>query len=223
MVEKQKLGYATSTLNRLRDSLPAFTYRELYYTLFESHLTYCISVWGGASQQNIEKLWKCQKLCIRSIFGDHKAYHDKFKTSCRTRSLGQQQLGQEFFTLEHTKPIFKEQKILSVQNLYTYHCFMECFKILKLRCPMSLFSDFTLSKRRPTNIITAFPSRTFTSRSSSIWNILAPKLKLYDYSENISIVKTKLKNSIFVTQHSENELTWTPGDYNIQSITIIDS
>ncbi len=41
---KNKLNYATSTINHLRQYLPDHLYRQLYYTLFESHLSYCISV-----------------------------------------------------------------------------------------------------------------------------------------------------------------------------------
>ena len=166
----------------------------------------------------MEKIWKSQKKCIRSVFGDHEAYHDKFKTACRTRSIGNQQLGHEFFALEHTKPIFKAQKIMSFHNLYTYHCFMECLKILKFRTPMSLFSEYTLSTRKPTTIITTYPSKTFTYRSSLIWNTIASKLRLCDYSVKVNVVKSQLKNCILANQHRENELDWTCEDYNIQNI-----
>ena len=215
---KQKLSYATSTLNRIRDSLPVHTYRELYYTLFESHLTYCISVWGGTTQENISKLWKAQKLCIRTLFGDREAFQDKFMTSCRTRSIDSQQLGQDFFCLEHTKPIFKQQNILSIHNLYTYHCFMECFKILKLRSPISLFKEYSLSTRKPTTITPSYPSKTFTSRSTYLWNILAPKMKVLDYSAKISVVKANLKKCIFTNQHNQTKLMWTTEDFNILKI-----
>ena len=156
------------------------------------------------------------------MFGDREAYQNKFKTACRTRSINQQQLGEEFFAREHTKPIFKEQKIMSIHNLYTYHCFMECLKILKFRSPMSLFSEYTLSNRKPTMIVTTFPSKTFTYRSSLIWNTLTPKLKLSDYSANVSTVKSILKRCILTNQHCENEFVWTPGDHNIKSIKFED-
>lgn len=42
---RRKLNYATATLNRIRDSLPVRLHKDLHHTLFESHLTYCISVW----------------------------------------------------------------------------------------------------------------------------------------------------------------------------------
>jgi hypothetical protein len=53
---KRKLNYAMSTLYRIMDSIPKEIQRNLYYTLFESHLSYCISVWGGGVQHNSEYL-----------------------------------------------------------------------------------------------------------------------------------------------------------------------
>ena len=45
---RRKLGYASGVLSRIHDSVPEELNTDLYHTLFESHLTYCISVWGGA-------------------------------------------------------------------------------------------------------------------------------------------------------------------------------
>ena len=42
---RRKLNYASSTLYRIRDSIPSYLRKDLYHTLFESHLAYCIS--GG--------------------------------------------------------------------------------------------------------------------------------------------------------------------------------
>ena len=41
---KRKLNFAMATLYRIMDSIPKVIHRDLYYTLFESHLSYCISV-----------------------------------------------------------------------------------------------------------------------------------------------------------------------------------
>ncbi|MCP4475924.1 MAG: hypothetical protein GY821_15440 [Gammaproteobacteria bacterium] len=132
---KRKLNYAIATLYRIEDCVPKHLYTDLYHTLFESHLSYCISVWGSATQQRISKLWTTQKKCIRVLFGDREEYLNKFSTCVRTRPYDSQALDGKFYALEHTKPLFKEHKILSVHNLYTYHCFMEAFKILKFRQP----------------------------------------------------------------------------------------
>ena len=37
---RRKLNYATATLNRMRCCIPDYLHKDLYYTLFESHLSY---------------------------------------------------------------------------------------------------------------------------------------------------------------------------------------
>ena len=135
---KRSLSYATATINRIKDNLPDNLHKELYFTLFESHLSYCISVWGGAAQCHLTPIWMSQKHCIRILFGDKEAYLNKFKTCVRARPVELQALGTSFYEREHTKPLFKLNNILCMHNLYTYHSFMEAFKILKLRLPTTL-------------------------------------------------------------------------------------
>ena len=127
---KRKLNYASAILYRIRDGIPEELHRDLYHTLFESHLSYCISVWGGASSYVTTKVWTAQKHCIRVLFGDKQAYLDKFKTCAKTRPYPYQTLDCDFYQQEHTKPLFSKCKILALENLYTYHTFMEVFKIL---------------------------------------------------------------------------------------------
>ena len=69
----------------MRDNIPEEHYKPLYYALFESHMTYCITVFGTVSKTCSEKLFKIQKHCIRILFGDLEKYLGKFKTSARTR------------------------------------------------------------------------------------------------------------------------------------------
>ena len=217
---KRKLNYTMATLHRIIEYIPKHLHRNLYYILFESHLSYCISVWGSAAQHRISSLWTIQKQCVRVLFGDRDAYLDKFKTCARARPFNSQALNNKFYTLEHTKPLFKNQEILSIHNLYTYHCFMETFKILKFRQPISLFNKYEISVRKPTMLKSSFPSQSFTDRSTSLWNCLAPKFKLPDFSVNVSFIKSKLKSALFSNQHIENPLTWTTEDYNTAKVTV---
>ena len=197
------------------DSIPKEIHRELYYTLFESHLSYCISAWGEAAQFRIASLWTIQKQCIRILFGDKEAFQDKYNTCARVRPYDQQILGSKFYMREHTKPLFQKNKILSIHNLYTYHAFMETYKILKFRQPQSLFDKYNLSKRKPTLLIAGFPSPNFTDRTTSIWNTIAPKLKIDDYSPKVGSLKNCIKMALFKNQHQDSTLEWTQEDHNI--------
>ena len=211
---RRKINYASATLYRIRDSIPSRLHKDLYHTLFESHLVYCISVWGGCSLYKIARLWLSQKQCVRALFGDKEAFLEKFRTSARARPYPNQLLGEEFYMREHTKPLFKKHGIMALRNLYTYHTIMEISKILKFRRPISLHDHFNTSNRKEILIITGPPAENFVSRSGNLWNKIAPKLKINDFSFKLSSLKNILKSSLLSLQHAENPLTWTSEDFN---------
>ena len=218
---KRKLNHATSTLCRLRCSLPEFLHRQLYYTLFESHLSYCISAWGGAAKNRLCSIFTAQKYCLRVLFGDRAAYLDKFKTCVRTRPFTDQKLDSKFYKKEHTKPLFKDNEILTVQNLYTYHSFIELFKIMKFSTPMSMYEEYSRSSRKPMLIINKLdPPDNHNTRSTKIWNIITPNLKIFDYSVSISCLKSKLKSSLLANQHCHAVYDWTNKDFDICNLKI---
>ena len=43
----KKLASCTESINRIAASIPKTLYMNLYYTLFESYITYGITVWGS--------------------------------------------------------------------------------------------------------------------------------------------------------------------------------
>ena len=217
---KRKLSYATYTLNHIKDNLPKELHKDLYHTLFESHLAYCISVWGGCSKTKLLPIWNAQKHCIRVLFGDKTAYLDKFMTCARSRPYGNEELGPAFFEREHSKPLFKENSILSMNNLYSYHCFMELLKILKLRYPTAIYEKFNTSERKPTLLLLNSPSNCFTHRSALIWNILAHKLGIFDYSVKINTTRNLLKQALLKRQHAEETIEWTSEDHNLARIIV---
>ena len=216
---QRKLGYASATLNQIRDSVPQDLHSDLYHTLFESHLTYCISVWGGSPINTTKKIFASQKHCVRILFGDKHAYLEKFRTCARARPYTHQVLANEFFQKEHTKPLFIKHGIMALQNLYIYHTFMEVLKILKLGVPLSLSEHFTKSLRKETTLITSFPTNDFISRSTKIWNTVAPKLKILDYSHKISSAKSSLKKSLIKIQSAGDMVHWTQNNFDMQKIT----
>ena len=118
----KKLKSCAGIINRIRDCIPPSMYKSIYHTLFESHLSYGITVWGGIPKNRLKPLFILQKRCMRILFGDKASYLDKFSTCARSRPrLENQILGAEFFSKEHTKPLFRENMIMTFQNLYHYH------------------------------------------------------------------------------------------------------
>ena len=56
----KKLKSVTGILNRIKNEIPAENYKALYFALFESHLSYCLTVFGGVAATHLEKLFlKC--------------------------------------------------------------------------------------------------------------------------------------------------------------------
>ena len=150
----KKLKCHIGCINRIKNNIPTKLHKQLYHTLFESHLTYGITVWGGGAHSKLEPLLNMQKKCLRILFGDKEAYLDKFKTSARCRPYGNQILGQEFHARENSKPLYNDNEILTIHNLYLYHTCNEVFKILKYRTPISLYSLYIRSTRKDSLLIT---------------------------------------------------------------------
>ena len=212
----QKLRCQVGALRRIKDNVPLEYHKDLYYTLFESHLSYCISVWGGVHPSKLEPLFIAQKSCIRLFFGN-KNLSDKYSTCVRCRPFGKQKLGQWCYKKESTKPLFKKNDILAVHNIYTYHCFIELFKILKFRQPYSLFKlfDLPLSSTRSTRyndthikvLVRSFCSL-FTYKAPKIWNGFRIKLEIFDFSPSDCVIRTHFKNLILSIQHSGSSMEW---------------
>ena len=167
----KKLKCCAGQLNRISNLIPKYLHKGLYHTLYESHLSYGITVWGGISAVKLRPLFIAQKHCIRIMFGDREAYLDKFKTTARVRPYQSQKLGQEFYEKEHTKPLFNEQKIMTVHNLYNYQMLNCIYKILKLRTPIAIYSCFIISNRKDNFLhIPKNSSESFFYSAASLWN-----------------------------------------------------
>ena len=227
---KAKLNSSINVIKRIMKFIPESEYHKLYDALFKSHLSYCISCWGGVSINKLESLFSIQKRCVRLLFGKQLNFdHGGFYETCARVRTYQQHIAKKDYQLEHTKPIFNEEKILSLHHLYIQHTFVDLFKIVKYRTPISLYELFTPSPRN-TNLLMCLPKinrdiskQNFTFSGSLIWNsviglvlnkcspndngIMVPgSSKCSDISAPISIIKNKLKDTLLKTQKLE-----TPG------------
>ena len=63
----------------MKHDIPSELYKNVYLTLFESHLSYGITAWGGISKNLLQTLFITQKKCIRVMFGDKDAYMANLK------------------------------------------------------------------------------------------------------------------------------------------------
>ena len=218
----KKLKSATGILKRICQNIPEENYKSLYYSLFESHLSYCISVYGDANKQYTKKLFTVQKRCLRILFGDLEAYKEKFKTCARTREFGNQVLGENFYRKEHTKPLFHKMEILTFKNLYFYHINLETLKIIKSRLPSCLFACFSISSRNNETFLLSRKGALFhVQKCTQIWNKIL-KIKVVDKSENIHSIKManfkkRLKSTLLVIQNAYDNIEWYPENTDLET------
>ena len=213
----KKLNSQVGILKRICKNIPNKHYKSLYYSLFESHLSYCISVFGGAPKYMLERLFITQKKCIRILFGDYEAYVNKFKTSARVRGFDNQHLDASHYMKEHTKPLFSKHEILASYNIYNYHTCIETAKILLNKQPHKLHESFNISKRKNENylLLRGYHDK-YPNVQAKLWNeviksILEPDQSVTEIS--ISCLKTLIKNFFLKTQNSIDPIEWYPNNF----------
>ena len=216
----RKLKSVTGILNRIKNCIPTENYKALYHALFESHLSYCLTVFGGVGATHQEKLFRVQKHAMRIMFGDFKAVLEKSKTCARVRKFGTQVLGPEFYCKEHTKRLFNDQKILTIRNIYEYQCCTDIFKILKFRTPSGLFEKLESSQRSVgLRLILPMLAGDFIYNGSKLWNTVIQALKLEDDINSIKIgaFKSGLKTALLSleTKHGDE---WHPYNFGLDSV-----
>ena len=213
---KKKLRTSFAIIKRISPYIPTANYKNIYHTLFESHLSYCISAWGGAKRKLVDQVFITQKIAIRYLFGNYEKFLDKFSTSARTRPYGEQQLGASFYRKEHTKPLFNNQKILTVYNLYIYMTFNEVCKLITLRSPSILFEQIKLSSRNNENRILVESSCQKEScyhNASSFWNMYIKRLNIPNiHSISVPLLKHKLKTHLLNIQVDGPTEDWIPAN-----------
>ena len=204
-----KLKSTCGRLYRIIMCLPSNLHKQIYHSLFESHLSYAISVWGGVSLSNLTQIFCTQKKCLRIIFGNTESYLEKFRTCVRARPLGMQKLGQEFYEREPSKPLFSKHKLLTVHNLFRYRCIMELFKIAKYNEPIPMSLLFKRSRQNENRLIPPDSSHNFIYKASCLWNQFRKETKSVklEFTAEENLIKSLLKQSLLRAQINHPD-TW---------------
>ena len=166
----QKLSQAIGILSRVRNYVPIESRISIYYSIFFSYLTYGCLVWQFTTQSNISKLVLLQKRCIRVM---------TFSPF-----------------LEHTSNLFKELKLLTVEDIFKENILVFFYKIDKGSPPLS--------------IIEMFDNLSFTHKyetRSVKFSFRLPKVNTYKYG--LSSLRSKGANywNNFVTISNSKEFT----------------
>ena len=189
-------------------TLPKQLIPSVYSALINSHLSYCISVWGG-NPAHLESLFNAQKKSLRSIF--------RVKRSRKVYWV---------WEYGHTKCYFNENKFLTVHNIYTYTTIIEVFKILKTCVPSSIYNElFSISNlndlrlNTPNGRLDAY-SKNFYYMAPKLWNITVNSNIIKDFSLfSIKYMKKHLKQFLLTMQNKFDAGSWH--DYNLDYIKYI--
>jgi hypothetical protein len=151
-------------------------------TLSCTNLSYCITVWGSASDTKLRQLTKQQNIMIRSI------------------GHNRNQLGL------HTCQLYKILRIMNIRDLYKYHMCILLYKIVNNQCPSSLrkrvinnqintnrYLRTSHSHLRKPQFTLVKSTNSFNWKGVDLWNSLPANLRSI---RNINIFKIKLRNHI---------------------------
>ena len=97
-----KVAKTAGVLFKLSRYVPTYVLVDLYYSLVYPCLIYCITVWGGAADVHLNKLFLIQKRIIRIVTNSE--------------------------YLAHTDHLFEQTKILKVHDIYRYLCAIHGYK-----------------------------------------------------------------------------------------------
>ena len=183
---ESKLLSCIATIKRIRKFIPKMYHNQLYHSLFLPHLTYGLSSWGGACPSKLNKIFSLQKRCIRILYGkqisfDHSEYYE---TCARARPyLSKEEHVIKDYELEHTKPLFNENQLLTIHNLYKLQLITETFKIKKLNSPALLDKSLHINTSSNRHNLLTIPKHSLMSsvnnfhfKAASTWNKLIPDL-----------------------------------------------
>jgi len=107
-----KLSKSLYILRASKNLLTKKTQKLIYYSLFHSHLIYCITIWTCTSKSNLQKVAVLQKSAVRIIDDAH--YNS------------------------HTEPIFKKHEILPFDKLVLFFNLQFAHRYLLNLLPLSL-------------------------------------------------------------------------------------
>ena len=155
---ENKISKNIGIISRLKHILPSRLLHTLYCSLVLPYLSYCNIIWANTYKSNLDKLMKLQKRAIRII--------------CKANFN------------EHTAPLFRKYKVLSVMNINVLQQDVFMYKFVKEQLPETLRNLFQFNRS----------IHDYNTRSSSKLHI--PQVKTTLSQHTISFSGPKNWNSL---------------------------
>ena len=175
-------------IKRIRKFIPRRFYSQLYYSLFQSYLVLASLLGVELAQVSWSRYLPFKNVvfasCLVSILHLTPQKSEFYETCARVRPFQCLDKTEENVELENTKPIFNENLILTVHNLYTLSILTETFKIKKLHTPSLLNELLPLSTSSRRNLLLKVQINTnlsvtqhnFIYKAAQVWNKIIPKI-----------------------------------------------
>ena len=162
-----KISKTIGVLYRIKNFVPCYVLKQLYFSFIYPYLNYCISVWGSTFSSHTNNIFLLQKRAIRVI--------------CK----------KDYFA--HTSPLFYSTKILKLQDIYKFNVAIQFFKN---RNNLNYDRNHSYLTRSRNTLRTPLCRLTYTQQSVNyqgplIWNEIPIDIK---ESRSISTFKYKFKN-----------------------------
>lgn len=170
-------------LNRNKSNFDEISRKLVIEALVMSSISYCSTVWNGASKLNIQKLQNIQNFDSKVAIGNGKKY-------------------------DHATPYINELEWLKIENKVTYDVCSFIYRILYEHIPQRILKLETVEQvrsrqtRQSGSLMvprrrTVIADRAVSVRGPKLWNALPQEIK---ESENFSGFKKKLKSHLFIKQ-----------------------
>jgi hypothetical protein len=117
---KCKISKGIGILCKARKKFKLETLITIYYSFIYPYLTYCIEIWGKASDRYISSIFKLQKRAIRIISSTN--------------------------YMSHTAPLFHKHDILPLHKIYIYHVTLFMFNFDKEKLP-DIFNELFIRNK----------------------------------------------------------------------------
>ena len=203
----KQVSKSCGSLYSIKKHVPCKVLRQVYLSLIQPYITYCIPLWGqNISSSALNRLFVLQKKCIRIVCDSSEKVNGSF---------------------QHTKPMFFKLKLLTVFNLYNYFCGCFAMSILKNESPGQIFKLFNVSERSGRLLLPKFVSSKIMY-NNFIYN--ASKLINFLYENDIPysilsppIFKKRLKNHLLNMQNEsvQGDANWLQCNHSLFSNIIV--
>ena len=190
----KKISQTVGVMNRIKSFVPKICLKHIYQSLIHSHLNYGILIWGF----DIEKLKTLQKKAIRLLSKSH--------------------------YLAHTEPLFKNENILKIDDIFKLHCYKFYYNFMNNLLPSPIQSLFHINQTNNNYHLETFNCPDASGKKRIRYTL--PHLINTTSSMILTKVYTHSQNGfkIYIKKHILNEYDDSPCvNENCYSCSIINS